>query len=119
MLAGVRDTKRAGVCLDTAHLFAAGVDLRDRAVYDATLTNFDRVVGLRRLRGLHLNDSKSLPGSHVDRHASLGLGLLGWSPFEWIMRDARFDGLPLILETPDESLWPSEIHALMELASQG
>ena len=115
MLAGVRDATRAGVCLDTAHLFAAGVDWRDPAVYAASLREFDRAVGLRLLRWLHLNDSKSPLGSRVDRHESLGSGQLGWPPFERIMRDARFDGLPLILETPDESRWPSEIRTLAEL----
>ena len=109
ILAGIHDATRAGICLDTAHLFAAGVDWRDPAVYAASLRKFERVVGLRRLRGLHLNDSKSPLGSRVDRHESLGAGHLGWAPFERIVRDTRFDGVPLILETPDEVLWPSEI----------
>lgn len=118
ILVGVHDAKRAGVCLDTAHLFAAGVDWRDPAVYASSLRDFDRIVGLRRLRGLHLNDSKSPLGSRVDRHESLGLGRLGWPPFERIMRDARFDGLPLILETPVEALWPQEIRALAGLVAE-
>ncbi len=73
------------------------------------------MVGFKYLRGLHLNDTLKSRGSHVDRHASLGEGELGWDCFRYIMRDNRFDSIPLILETPDESRWPAEIAALKEM----
>ncbi len=113
---GVEDKSRVGVCLDTCHTFAAGYDLSTAAACEATFAEFERVVGFRWLRGMHLNDALRPEGSHVDRHASLGEGFLGWECFRYIARDARFDGMPLILETPDESRWPSEIAALKELA---
>ncbi|MGA9750421.1 MAG: deoxyribonuclease IV [Acidobacteriota bacterium] len=108
----VEDRSRVGVCLDTCHLFAAGYDLRSREAYEATFSAFDRVVGLRYLRGMHLNDSKSALGSRVDRHHSLGEGELGFESFRLIMNDLRTDGIPLILETIDESLWGREIALL-------
>ncbi len=115
LIRGVDDPTRVGICLDTAHLFAAGFDLSTRAGYESTLADFDRIVGRRWLRGIHLNDSKVPCGSHVDRHACLGDGHLGWKPFEWVMNDPRFEGLPLILETPDEERWPEEIKRLYAL----
>jgi deoxyribonuclease-4 len=115
ILERVGDAGRVGVCLDTAHMFAAGYDLRTRKGYEETVAAFDRVVGLRRLRGMHLNDSRTGFRSRVDRHESLGKGHLGWKPFEWIMNDPRFDGLPLVIETPDEDLWAGEIRALYAL----
>lgn len=114
----VRDRSRVGVCLDTCHLFAAGYDLRTRRGYERTLREFEEAVGLRFLRGLHLNDAKSALGSRVDRHASLGDGQLGWAPFRRIMRDERFEGIPLILETPAPSRWAAEIEALYSLCGQ-
>jgi deoxyribonuclease-4 len=116
MIKGIKDKKRAGVCLDTCHLFAAGFDLRLAKDYEAIFKAFEKVVGLDCLKGLHLNDSKGDLGSHRDRHESLGKGFLGWPLFERIMRDTRFDDIPLILETPDETLWPSEIKSLQEFA---
>jgi deoxyribonuclease-4 len=108
----VNDRRRIGVCLDTAHLFGAGYDLRSRAAYDRTFKEFDRVVGFKYLKGMHLNDSKAALGSRVDRHHSLGRGELGWEPFKMLMRDDRFDDLPLILETVDPELWADEIRTL-------
>ena len=108
----IRDRKRVGVCLDTAHLFGAGYDLRSAAAHERTFGEFDRVVGLGYLKALHLNDSKADLGSRVDRHHSLGRGNLGWGVFRRIMKDPRFDGLPLILETLDPGLWPEEIRRL-------
>lgn len=108
----VEDQSRVGVCLDTCHLFAAGYDLRTPEACLQTLSEFDRVVGLRYLRGMHLNDSKSAFGSRVDRHQSLGEGELGWTPFRTLMADPRLDGIPLILETTDPSRWAGEIEAL-------
>lgn len=111
--------ERAGVCLDTCHLFAAGYDLRTRAGYDAMLAEFDATVGLRYLRGWHLNDSKGALGSRVDRHAAIGAGEIGREPFTWIVQDPRFDEMPMILETPEPEHWAKEIAELRRLAAQG
>ena len=112
----ITDKERAGVCLDTCHLFAAGYDLRTRAGYDAMLAEFDATVGLRYLRGWHLNDSKGELGSRVDRHAAIGAGGIGREPFTWIVQDPRFDEMPLILETPEPEHWAKEIAELQRLA---
>ncbi|HEX5499650.1 MAG TPA: deoxyribonuclease IV [Thermomicrobiales bacterium] len=100
IVGGVADQRRIGVCLDTCHVFAAGYELRDEASYAATMTAFDQVVGLTRLKALHLNDSKKGLGSHVDRHTHIGEGELGLEPFRLLLNDARLAGLPGILETP-------------------
>lgn len=105
----VEDKTRVGVCLDTCHAFAAGYDLRTLEACTATLDEFDRVVGLTRLRGMHLNDAKSELGSRVDRHHSLGQGNIGLDAFTTLMRDPRLDGIPLILETIDPTIWADEI----------
>lgn len=105
----VEDKSRVGVCLDTCHSFAAGYDLR---LPEPVFEEFDRVVGLKYLRAMHLNDAMKPLGSHVDRHASLGKGMLGLDCFRHIARSPIFDGMPLILETPDETLWPQEIEML-------
>lgn len=114
----VEDKSRVGVCLDTCHAFAAGYDLRTAGACDAVFAEFDAVVGFRYLRGMHLNDAMKGVGSRVDRHAPLGDGQIGWECFRYIARDARFDGMPLILETPDESRWPAEIAALKEMCGE-
>lgn len=108
----VEDKSRVGVCLDTCHTFTAGYDFLED--YDAVFNEFEEVVGFRYLRGMHLNDSKKELGSHVDRHDSIGKGLIGFAFFEKLMRDPRFDNIPLILETIDETLWPEEIAWLRE-----
>ena len=110
----VGDRKRIGVCLDTAHLFGAGYEMRTRAAFDRTFGEFDKVVGFKYLNGMHLNDSKAALGSRVDRHHSLGKGEMGWEPFRLLMRDPRFDGIPLILETVDPELWAEEIRTLYD-----
>ena len=111
----VDDKSRVGVCLDTAHTIAAGYEIRTPEGFADTMRRFDEVIGLPYLRGMHLNDSKKDLGSRVDRHDSLGKGFLGWDTFRLIMNDPRFDDIPLILETPDEALWPDEIQALYQL----
>ena len=113
---GVDDKSRVGVCIDTCHAFAAGYDLRSKEAFDAFLSEFDAVVGLDKLRGMHLNDSKNPLGSRVDRHESLGSGTIGWAAFEAIAADRRLDGIPLILETPNPELWPEEIKHLKSAA---
>lgn len=99
----VADPKRLGVCLDTCHVFAAGYELAPEPKYQATMDEFDRVVGLKKLKLFHLNDSKKPLGSRVDRHEALGKGLLGLEPFRLIVNDPRFEKLPMILETPKEA----------------
>lgn len=115
----VKDQGRVGVCLDTCHTFAAGYDLRTHEECEKTFAEFDRIVGFKWLRGMHLNDAKSDFDSHVDRHNSLGEGHLGDAVFKYIMSDPRFDNIPLILETINEELWPQEIKYLRSLENQG
>lgn len=112
----VEDKSRVGVCIDTCHTYAGGYDLTTPATFADTFKKFDETIGFRYLRGMHLNDSKKALGSHVDRHESLGKGTMGEEVFRLIMRDPRFDGMPLILETPDASIWPQEIAWLYSLA---
>jgi deoxyribonuclease IV len=116
MIGHVSDKSRIGFCLDTCHAFAAGYDLRTKTAYEATLRSLDRTVGMRYLRGAHINDAKSGLGSRLDRHQSIGKGTLGLATFEMVMRDKRFDGVPLVLETIDESLWPHEVVMLKDMA---
>ncbi len=99
MIEGVQAPERLGVCFDTAHAFAAGYELRDRESYETTWSAFDAVLGLDRLRAIHLNDSKKGLGSRVDRHEHIGKGLLGLEPFRFLVNDERFRGLPMVLET--------------------
>lgn len=112
----VEDKSRVGVCIDTCHAFAAGYDLRTAEACDKTFAELERVVGFGYLKGMHLNDAMKILGSHVDRHTPLGEGMIGMECFRYIMQDARFDGIPLILETPDEQRWPEEIALLKSLA---
>lgn len=112
MIAQVEDKSRVGICIDTCHTFAAGYDLRTEAATEATFAEFDQVVGMSYLRAMHLNDSKTGLGSHVDRHHSLGEGYIGWDCFRYLMRDNRFDNIPLVLETINPDLWQQEISTL-------
>jgi len=111
----VDDKSRVGVCLDTCHSYTSGYDLRSEEGYEKTLKEFDRIVGLKYLKALHINDSKKEIGSRVDRHENLGKGFLGEDLFRRIMNDPRFDNMPLILETPEETLWEQEIKWLYSL----
>ena len=112
----VEDKSRIGVCLDTCHTFTAGYDIKSQEGYNKTFEEFDRIVGFNYLKGIHLNDSKKELASRVDRHDSIGQGLLGEEVFKRIMNDPRFDNIPIILETPDDSLWAEEIKWLYGLA---
>ncbi len=114
----VEDRSRVGVCIDTCHSFAAGYDLSSTAACEATFAEFDRVVGFEYLRGMHLNDALKPLGSRVDRHSPMGDGYIGGECFRYIARDSRFAGIPLILETPDESRWPDEIARLKAWAEE-
>ncbi|GLO59944.1 putative endonuclease 4 [Vibrio sp. MACH09] len=111
----VEDKTRVGVCLDTCHTFTAGYDLRSKQACEETFAEFDKVVGMHYLRAMHLNDSKVKFASRVDRHHSLGKGEIGWDCFEYIAKDARFNSIPLILETIEPEIWPDEIQALRHL----
>jgi deoxyribonuclease-4 len=108
----VEDKSRVGVCLDTAHTLAAGYEIRTREAYEDTFQRFDEIVGFGYLRGMHINDSKKELSSRVDRHDSIGKGIMNLDLFSFIVNDPRFDDLPLILETPDETLWAEEIQML-------
>ena len=114
----VDDKSRVGVCIDTCHAFAAGYDLRTKEACDKTFAEFDRIIGFQYLRGMHLNDAMRPLGSHIDRHAPLGDGEIGWECFRYIATDDRFAGIPLILETPDEARWAEEIATLKKFANQ-
>ena len=106
----IDDKSRVGVCIDTCHTYSAGYDIVGD--YDGVFEEFDRVVGFEYLKGIHLNDTKKPLGSRVDRHESVGLGLLGMDFFKRFMKDPRFDNMPIVLETPDESRWAEEIALL-------
>ncbi len=112
----VEDKSRVGICIDTCHAFAAGYDLRTREACDETFGELFRTVDRRYLKGMHLNDSMKPLGSRVDRHRPLGEGEIGMECFRYIAADPRFDGIPLILETPDTELWQAEIAMLYDLA---
>jgi deoxyribonuclease-4 len=112
----VEDKSRVGVCLDTCHTYSAGYDIKDN--YEAVWQEFGEVVGFSYLKGIHLNDTKKVLGSRVDRHESIGLGLLGIDFFKRFMQDPRFDNIPLILETPDESRWAEEIQLLKKFEAE-
>ena len=118
ILSRVKRQKRLGICLDTAHAFAAGYDLRTPEAFAATLEQFHRIIGFSFLRAVHLNDSKAELGSRVDRHAPLGQGRIGLEAFRRIMNDDRFEGIPLILETPEQERWPEEIALLYGFRKQ-
>ncbi len=100
ILDNVREPERLCVCLDTAHVFAAGYDIESEATVGRTFHEFDRVIGLDRLAAIHLNDSKTAPGSRVDRHEHIGKGKIGLEAFRFIMRNSRFRRIPKVLETP-------------------
>lgn len=114
----VEDKSRVGVCLDTCHSFAAGYDLSTEEGCEKVFSEFEREVGFKYLRGMHLNDAMKPLQSRVDRHSPLGEGYLGITPFRYIMQDSRFDEIPLILETPDEERWAEEIALLKSFTQE-
>jgi deoxyribonuclease IV len=120
ILGRVSRPERLGVCLDTCHLLAAGHDIATPEGYEATLASFDRIVGFEKLKAMHLNDARKGLGSRLDRHEAIGEGSLGLEVFRRIVNDPRFDGIPMILETPgglDE--WKREIALLRGLRAGG
>jgi deoxyribonuclease-4 len=112
ILAAVKDPKRLEVCLDTAHAFAAGYDLAAPKGAAKTFAEFDRVVGLKRLTVLHINDSKAALGSRVDRHDNLGKGKIGLDAFRWIMNAPELAAIPKILETPKGKDLAEDVEAM-------
>jgi deoxyribonuclease-4 len=100
IMAKMGDDPRVGVCLDTCHLLAAGYDLTTDAGYAATFDQFERLIGVDRLKAIHMNDSKRPLGSRVDRHEHIGAGFVGLDAFRRIVNDRRFARLPMLLETP-------------------
>ncbi len=112
---GIDDKSRVGVCIDTCHTLAAGYELSTEMGYQFCFDEFESIIGFQFLRAIHLNDSKKNAGSHVDRHETLGNGFLGKEFFSRFMHDPRFDNMPIILETPEPSLWAQEIEWLRSL----
>jgi len=111
----VEDKSRVGVCIDTCHAYTSGYDVKTRQGFDETFRKFDEIIGFKFLKGLHLNDTKKDFATRVDRHENIGTGFLGIDTFEMFVNDSRFDDMPLILETPDDSLWETEIKKLYSL----
>ncbi len=111
----VDDKSRVGVCIDTCHAYSAGYDIVTDLGYEESWKLFDDIIGKHYLKGIHLNDDKRELGSRIDRHASIGTGTLGEDFFRRFMNDPRFDDMPLILETPDTSIWAREIEWLYSL----
>lgn len=111
----VEDKSRAGVCIDTCHAYTSGYDVKTEKGFKETFEKFGNIIGFEYLKGMHLNDTKKDIGTRVDRHENIGKGFLGEDTFTIIMNDSRFDNMPLILETPEESLWEAEIKMLYSL----
>lgn len=114
----VEDKSRVGVCIDTCHAYTSGYDVKSAEGFINTFQKFDEVVGFKYLKGMHLNDSKKEFGTKVDRHDNIGIGFIGEETFALLMNDPRFDNMPLILETPEESLWEAEIKKLYSFIRQ-
>lgn len=111
----IEDKARIGVCIDTAHTLAAGYNIKTEDGFMETFRLFDEIIGFSYLKGMHINDSKKELASRVDRHDSIGKGLMGLTTFRLLMNDVRFDNIPLILETPDEDIWAQEIEYLYSM----
>lgn len=114
----VEDKSRVGYCIDTCHAFAAGYDLSSAEACEKTFAEIDSIISLDYLRGMHLNDAMRPLGSRIDRHERLGEGTIGMECFRYIARDPRFEEMPLVLETIDESLWVAEIATLKSAYSR-
>jgi apurinic endonuclease APN1 len=105
-----------GVCLDTCHIFAAGYDIRSQKSYDETMGAFDKIIGMKYLKAIHLNDSKGELGCRKDRHEQIGVGAIGMDCFKFLMSDSRLKHVPMILETPDPEMYKQEIALLHSLS---
>jgi deoxyribonuclease IV len=117
IIENVRQPERLCVCLDTAHVFAAGYDIGSEAGVKKTFRQFDRIIGLDRLAAIHLNDSKTARGSRVDRHEHIAEGQIGYDAFRFIMRDSRFRKIPKVLETPKGKEMREDVINLKKLRS--
>ncbi len=106
-----------GVCLDTCHIFGAGYELRTPEGYEETWRQFAAVLGLERLKVIHLSDSKGCLGCRLDRHEHIGRGALGLEPFRLLLNDPRFRSLPMVLETPKGPQMEEDIQNLAVLRS--
>jgi deoxyribonuclease-4 len=114
----VEDKSRVGICIDTCHAYTSGYNIKSQEGFTETFRLFDKIIGFNYLRGMHLNDSRKELATRVDRHDNIGKGLLGEEVFRMLMNDSRFDNLPLILETPEESLWEEEIKRLYSMVDK-
>ncbi len=111
----VEDKERVGVCIDTCHAFTAGYDISSAEGFQNVFDDFERIIGFNYLKGMHLNDSKKELATRVDRHEVIGKGFIGLEAFKCLMNDSRFDGIPMVLETPDSDNWAEEIKLLYSL----
>jgi len=119
ILERVKEPKRVAVCLDTCHMLAAGYDITTERGYEQTFERFDKVIGLGRLKAIHLNDSLKPLGSRVDRHAPIGKGFLGLPAFARFLNDPRLARVPMVLETPGGlPVWKKEIKLLRGLVGR-
>jgi deoxyribonuclease-4 len=119
IIARVKRPQRLAVCVDTCHLFAAGYDIRTATGYRKTMRELDNVVGAERVVAFHLNDSKTPLGSRVDRHAHIGQGQIGRAGFRRVLRDGRWGGLPMVLETPKSDDLHEDVENLRVLRKLG
>ena len=115
IISNIQDKSRIGICIDTCHVFAAGYQIGTEDGFQRVMDEFDRIIGIKYLHGMHLNGTKKDCGSRVDRHESLGAGFLGMECFSYIMNSPYFENMPLILETPDPDVWADEIRLLYSL----
>jgi deoxyribonuclease-4 len=119
IIQGAQQPERLAVCLDTCHVFAAGYDIRDAALYAETMQRFDTVIGLPWLQVIHANDSAKAFGSHADRHAHIGEGEIGLEAFRLLVNDPRHAGLPIVVETPDSEIMHAvNVKRLRDLLTQ-
>ncbi len=115
---GVEDKERVGVCIDTCHATAAGYDLTTPEGYAETWRQFEEIIGWKYFSAMHINDTKKGVGSKVDRHESLGKGMIGSGLFQMLMNDPHMDSIPLILETPNIEIWPEEIQMMYSFINE-
>ncbi|MBI1859658.1 MAG: deoxyribonuclease IV [Deltaproteobacteria bacterium] len=121
IVSATSDPDRIGFCFDTQHAFAAGYDLRTQADYEATFDQFERLLGIKKIGAFHLNDAVKEFGSRVDRHANIGEGFLGKEPFQFLLNDKRFRGVPMCLETDpgeDDRKHKKDLKTLRSLVSR-